>query len=67
MFGAGVFKKIVNANSKGLSRALDAIPPRGEVLKEHYSAFVKAFVEAFPQRRRHGLATATRLLTMKAA
>jgi HKD family nuclease len=65
MFGAGVFKKIVNANSQGLSRALDAIPSRGEVRKEHYRDFVKAYVAAFPHRRRHGLATATRLLTMK--
>lgn len=65
MFGAGVFKQIVNANSTGLSRALDAIPPKGEVRKEHYLDFVKAYVAAFPQRRRHGLATATRLLTMK--
>jgi hypothetical protein len=65
MFGAGVFKKIVNANSQGLSRALDAIPSRGEVRKEHYRDFVKAYIAAFPSRRRHGLATATRLLTMK--
>jgi hypothetical protein len=65
MFGAGVFKKIVNANSASLSRALDAIPLRGEVRKEHYTEFVSAYCSAFPQRRRHGLATATRLLTMK--
>jgi PLD-like domain len=65
MFGAGIFKKLVNANSPRLSGALDAIPLRGEVRREHYLAFIAAYVDAYPQRRRHGLATATRLLAMK--
>jgi hypothetical protein len=65
MFGAGVFKKIVNANSPGLSRALDAIPTRGEVRPDDYHRFIDAYVGAYPGRRRHGLATATRLLAMK--
>jgi hypothetical protein len=65
MFGAGVFKKLINANSPGLSQALDAISPTGEVRREHYLAFIAAYVAAYPQRRRHGLATATRLLAMK--
>jgi hypothetical protein len=65
MFGNGTFRSIVNANSSALSRALDAIPPRGEVRKEHYDNFIRTYLTAFPQRRQHGLATATRLLTMK--
>jgi hypothetical protein len=65
MFGAGVFKKLVNANSPGLSRALDAIPMRGEVRRDEYRQFIDAYVGAYPGRRRHGLATATRLLAMK--
>lgn len=65
MFGAGVFKKLINANSPGLSRALDAIPMRGEVRRDEYLEFIDAYVGAYPGRRRHGLATATRLLAMK--
>jgi len=65
MFGAGVFKKLVNANSSALSRALDAIPMRGEVRRDEYLQFIDAYVGAYPGRRRHGLATATRLLAMK--
>jgi hypothetical protein len=55
MYPAGKFKHVVNANSVGLSRALDAIPPRGQILKEHYLDFVGTYVEAFPQKRGHGL------------
>lgn len=65
MFGAGVFKKLINTNSSGLSRALDAIPPIGEVQREHYLQFIAAYVASYPQRKWHGLATATRLLAMK--
>jgi hypothetical protein len=65
MFGAGVFKNRVNQNDINLSRALDAIPPAGEVLEVHYSQFIDAYRKAFPAGRGHGLGTATRLLTMK--
>jgi hypothetical protein len=65
MFGAGVFKKLMNANSPGLSRGLDAIPMKGEVRREEYLRFIDAYVGAYPGRQRHGLATATRLLAMK--
>lgn len=65
MFGAGVFKKLVNANSPGLSHALDAIPMRGEVRRDEYLRFIDAYEGAYPGRQRHGLATATRLLAMK--
>ena len=65
MFGAGVFKKLVNANNPRLSKALDAIPMRGAVQREQYLDFIKFYVSAYPRRQRHGLATATRLLAMK--
>jgi hypothetical protein len=65
MFGAGVFKNRVNANDDNLSRALDAIPLNGEVRKEDYLEFISAYKKAYPKGRGHGLATATRLLTMK--
>jgi hypothetical protein len=55
----------VNANSRGLSQALDPIPLRGEVRRAEYLQFIDAYVRAYPGRRRHGLATATRLLAMK--
>ena len=65
MGGAGVFKNRVNENDPSLSGALDAIPLNGEVTREHYTEFINAYVKAFPEERGHGLATATRLLTMK--
>jgi PLD-like domain len=65
MSGAGVFTNRVNANDPNLSRALDAIPLNGEVRREHYIEFIEVYRKAFPAGRRHGLATATRLLAMK--
>jgi hypothetical protein len=65
MFAAGVFKKLMNGNSLGLSRALDAIPVRGEVRRDEYFRFINAYMGAYPEGKRHGLATATRLLAMK--
>jgi HKD family nuclease len=60
----GVFKQQINNNNKWLSKGLDKIPLYGSVSKEHYMAFVKEFLHAFPNGR-DGIATATRLLTMK--
>jgi hypothetical protein len=65
MFGAGVFKKIVNANSPRLSQTLDVIPSRGEVRRDEYLAYIGGYITAYPHQKRHGLATATRLLAMK--
>jgi hypothetical protein len=65
MFGAGVFKKIINANSTRLSKALDIIPSRGEVRRDEYMAYIDDYIGAYPGEKRHGLATATRLLAMK--
>jgi len=65
MHGAGYFKNRINANDPNLSLALDAIPPTGDVSKEHYLEFVDTFRAAFPDGRGHGLAPATRLLALK--
>lgn len=69
MRGAGVFKNIVNESPEHLSDALDQVPLNGRVSRDDYLAFVSRFVRAFPLKdgkpTRHGLATATRLLTMK--
>ena len=69
MKGAGVFKKIVNEAPFELSNALNEIPLYGQVSREDYVAYIDRFVRAFPfsdnQYKRHGLATATRLLAMK--
>ncbi|HHK1974239.1 TPA: phospholipase D family protein [Pseudomonas aeruginosa] len=64
MTGAGMFYKHMNASTPAFSKALDAIPPKGPVTKDQYDAFIKAFVKGFPNGR-HGLGTATRLLSMK--
>jgi hypothetical protein len=60
-----VFKKIVNANSARLSKALNIIPSRGEVRRDEYLAYIDGYIAAYPGQKRHGLATATRLLAMK--
>ncbi|HHG5534340.1 TPA: phospholipase D family protein [Pseudomonas aeruginosa] len=64
MTGAGMFYRHMNASTPAFSKALDAIPSRGPVTKDQYDAFIKEFVEGFPDGR-HGLGTATRLLSMK--
>lgn len=64
MIGAGTFYKQMNASTPAFSTALDAIPPKGAVTKDQYDTFIKEFVKGFPDGR-HGLATATRLLSMK--
>lgn len=69
MFGAGVFKRLINRDPKKLSDALDDIPLHGAVHREDYEAFVEGYKNAFPVKNgephRHGLGTATRLLAMK--
>jgi HKD family nuclease len=64
MTGAGKFYKYMNASAPAFSIALDAIPPSGPVTKDRYNTFIKEFVKGFPDGR-HGLGTATRLLSMK--
>jgi hypothetical protein len=64
MKGAGEFKKQINRNSVHISRALDHIPLKGPVRKEHYMAYIHHYLRAYPHGR-DGQATATRLLAMK--
>lgn len=64
MTGAGKFYMYMNASAPAFSTALDAIPPKGVVTREQYDTFIKEFVKGFPDGR-HGLGTATRLLSMK--
>lgn len=64
MVGAGTFYRLMNANEPAFSLALDAIPSSGTVIKPQYDAFIHEYLKAFPSGR-HGLGTATRLLSMK--
>lgn len=64
MQGAGVFKSLVISNPGQLSKALDQIPRDGTVTKSQYLAYVREYCRAFPNGR-DGIATATRLLSMK--
>lgn len=64
MTGAGMFYKLMNASTPAFSNALDAIPSIGPVTKDQYDTYIKEFVKGFPEGR-HGLGTATRLLSMK--
>jgi hypothetical protein len=54
-----------DADSRHRSDALDIIPLRGDVRREQFLSYIEGYISAYPGRRRHGLATATRLLAMK--
>jgi len=58
---AGNFKQAINNENQYISMALDKIPLHGDVTKNHYRAFVNEFSEVDGG----GIATATRLLSMK--
>lgn len=64
MRGAGKFQNVINNNDKHLSRALDLIPASGYISKNMYLKYIDEYLKAFPEGR-HGIATATRLLTLK--
>jgi len=66
MRGMGDFASLINANDPNIARAIDAIPQKGEVSKEHFETFVESFQGAFDDADRvGGYATASRLLAMK--
>jgi len=70
LFGAmsamGDFANRVGDNDPHLARALDAIPPAGDVSDTDYERFVKEFIAAFKGSSRiGGVPTASRLLAMK--
>jgi HKD family nuclease len=64
MTGAGVYYNLIKTEKKQISEALDEIPLAGEVRKEHYDRYITKYKEAFTEGR-HGIGTATRLLSMK--
>ncbi len=64
MVGAGKFYELMNDSEPAFSIALDAIPATGAVTKDDYDTFIAEYLKAFPNGR-DGLATATRLLSMK--
>ncbi|MCY3871379.1 MAG: phospholipase D-like domain-containing protein [Gemmatimonadetes bacterium] len=64
MRGAGKFQNVINNNDKHLSQALDLIPASGYISKNMYLKYIDEYLKAFPEGR-HGIATATRLLTLK--
>ena len=64
MKGAGYYHQAVNDNNIHLSNALDEIPLRGPVTREHYDAYLTQFVKAMPNGG-HGVAVASRLLALK--
>ena len=66
MFGQGDFKSLVANSSQGLSDALDRIPIEGPVTANDYDLFKKRFLRSFIGKSHvGGVATASRLLTMK--
>lgn len=66
MKGAGDFANRIDENDRYLAKAVDSIPQKGEVLKEHYDRFLGLFAKAFANSERSGqVPTASRLLAMK--
>ena len=66
MRGAGDFKNRISENDRFLAQAVDSIPQKGEIRREHFDRFVRLFSQAFKNSHRvGGVATASRLLAMK--
>ncbi|RYG85833.1 MAG: hypothetical protein EON59_11365 [Alphaproteobacteria bacterium] len=66
MRGAGNFMNRISENDPFLADAVDSIPQRGEVTREHYERFASLFEKAFENSERTGrVPTASRLLAMK--
>lgn len=66
MRGAGVFANRVAENDQFLADAVDSIPQKGEVTREHFDRFAGLFTKAFENSQRVGrVPTASRLLAMK--
>lgn len=66
MKGMGDYANLINNNDPHLARAIDSVPHKGIVTKQHFKAFVKHFEKAFQNSERMGgYATASRLLAMK--
>lgn len=66
MKGMGEFASLINANDRHIARAIDSVPQKGLVSKQHFETFATHFKRAF-QGSNHvgGYATASRLLAMK--
>jgi len=66
MRGAGSFMNRVAENDRYLAKAVDIIPHKGEITRDHYERFADLFVKAFKDAERVGnVPTASRLLAMK--
>lgn len=66
MRGMGDFANRIKDNDSYLARAIDSIPQKGEVTRDHYDRFADLFVKAFRNSQRTGkVPTASRLLAMK--
>ena len=65
MAGAGYFKQKINENNIYISNALEYIPLNGKITYENYQSFITNFKKAFENTGGDGLATATRLLSIK--
>jgi hypothetical protein len=66
MRGAGDFMNRVSENDRSLAKAVDSIPHKGEITKDHYDRFSGLFVDAFKDSDHVGnVPTASRLLAMK--
>lgn len=66
MRGMGDFANRVEENDTFLARAVDSIPAKGAVTRDHYERFADLFVQAFRNSDRvGGVPTASRLLAMK--
>lgn len=63
--GRGTFQNLIRDNSQEISDALDCIPLQGIVTINHYRAYYKKFLTAFPDGKGHALGVMSRLISMK--
>ena len=66
MSGAGDFMNRIGQNDRSLADAVDSVPQRGEIRRQHFDRFAELFLQAFKDAHHVGdVATASRLLAMK--
>lgn len=66
MEGAGRYVKAINANNKVISKALDCIPEKGDVIYEHYASYIEMLKKTLPEGGKGwGISAKTRLLALK--
>lgn len=63
--GAGFMKNVINVHAKQITKALDAIPSDGNILKKHFNQYIKLFdIACSGQAKSPQIASYTRFLAV---